>query len=108
MLLLLTLSANGLSAFPIKGNPVFNNGHKSPPKNPYDCPIFCIWVFDNFILADKPFAKVLQSLETCVLVNNNLCRKLFSLLESPTIFDKIFKVASVPHFIPDFNLWIVN
>ena len=28
--------------------------------------------FDNFILADEPFVKVLQSLETCVLVNKNL------------------------------------
>ena len=33
-------------------------------------------------------AKALRSFETCVLVNNNLCRK----------------VASVPFFIPDFNL----
>ena len=28
--------------------------------------------FDNFILADEPFVKALQSLETCVLVNKNL------------------------------------
>ena len=30
-----TLLANGLSAFPIKGNPVFS---KSLPKSPPDCP----------------------------------------------------------------------
>ena len=33
-----TLLANGLSTFPIKGDPVFSNGTKSP-KNPRDCPI---------------------------------------------------------------------
>ena len=39
-----------------------------------------------------------------MLVNNDLCGKLFSSLESPTAFDKSFKVTSVPFFIPDFNL----
>ena len=38
--------------------------------------------FDSFILAEELFAKVLRSLETCVFVNNNLCGKLFSSLES--------------------------
>ena len=36
-----TLLANGLSTFFIKGKPVFDNGPKSPPKNPPDCPILC-------------------------------------------------------------------
>ena len=36
-----TLSANGFSIFPIKDSPVFNNGPKSLPKNPNDCPILC-------------------------------------------------------------------
>ena len=31
-------------------------------------------------------------------------RKSFLILESPTPFDKSFKVTSVPFFIPDFNL----
>ena len=35
------LSANGLSTFPIKGNPVFSNGAKRLTKNPPDCPILC-------------------------------------------------------------------
>ena len=48
------------------------------------------WVFDNFILADEPFAKTLRSLETCVSINNNLCGKLFLSLESPTTFDESF------------------
>ena len=34
-----TLLANGLSTFPIKGNPVFSNGPKSHPRNPPDCPV---------------------------------------------------------------------
>ena len=58
----------------------------------------------NFILAEELFAKALQNLETCVLVTNNLCRKIFSSLESPTTFDEIFKVTSALFFIPDFNL----
>ena len=56
--------------------------------------------------ADKPFPKALQRFETYVLVNNNLCRKLFSLLEPPIIFDQILKATSVPFFIIVFNLLI--
>ena len=36
-----TLSANGFRTFFIKGKSVFNNGHRSLPKNPPDCPILC-------------------------------------------------------------------
>ena len=36
-------------------------------------------------------------------INNNLCGKLFSSLESPTTFDESFKVTSVQYFLPDFN-----
>ena len=36
----------------MKDNPVFSNGPKRVPKNP---------VFDDFILADKPFSKSLES-----------------------------------------------
>ena len=64
----------------------------------------CNWAFDNYILAEELFAKALQSLETCVLVNNNLCGKLFSSLESPATFDEIFNVNSVPCLIRVFNL----
>ena len=87
-----TLLANGLSTFPIKGNPVFSNGPKSLPKNPPGCPILCNWVFDNFILAEELFAEALRNFKTCVLVNKNLCGKLFSSLESPTTFDKFSKL----------------
>ena len=65
---------------------------------------YAIEFFDNFILAEELFPKALQILKTSVLVNNNLCAKLFSSLESPATFDESFKVASVPFFIPDFNL----
>ena len=54
------------------------------------------------MLAEQLFAKALQSFETCLLVNNNLCGKLFSSLESLTIFDERFKATLV--FIADFNL----
>ena len=72
-----------LSAFPIKGNPVFNNSPKRLPKNPLDCSIFllflldCNWVFDNFILAEELFAKTLQSLETGVLVKKTYVENYF-------------------------------
>ena len=45
----------------------------------------------------------LQKLVTCVLINNNLCGKLFSSLK-PATFHDCFKVISVPFFIADFNL----
>ena len=56
--------------------------------------------------AAKPFAKALCSPETCVLVNNNLCGKLVSLLELPTTVDERIKVTSVPYFIHDSDLLI--
>ena len=88
-----TSLANGFNKFYIKGNPAFSNGPKSWHNNP---PILFYWVFDNFILADELFVKALWSLETFVLVNNNLCTKI------PTTFDESFKVTSVPYFITDF------
>ena len=62
------------------------------------------WVFDNYILSDELFAKALQSLENCVLIDNNLYGKLVSSLEWPIIFDETFEVNSVTFFILDFNL----
>ena len=88
-----TLLANGLSTFPIKGNPVFCNGPQSIPRNPPDCPIIWNWVFDIFILADEPFAKALRSFETCALVNNNSYGMLFSSLESPRTFDESYFIT---------------
>ena len=62
------------------------------------------WVFDNFILAEELFSKSLQNFETGVLANNNLWRKLFSLLESTTTFDEVFKAILVQFSLLDFNL----
>ena len=63
---------NGVSTFFIIGNPIFSIGPKSLPKNPPDCPILSNRFFVNFILADQPFAKDLQSLKISVIVNKNL------------------------------------
>ena len=93
------LLANGLSIFFIKGIPVFSNGPKILLKNPPDCPILCNRVFANFILAEEPFAKALQSLETCLLDNENFCEKLVSSLESPSKFDNNFKITSAPFLL---------
>ena len=57
--------------------------------NSPNCIILDIRGYD-FILADESFAKALRSLETCVSVNNNLCGKLVSPLESPITFDERF------------------
>ena len=107
MLMLLILMeikhlAIGLSDFFINGKPIFSNGPRNP-KNP-NCTILDRWVFNNFILADKLFAKALQSLETCVSVNNNLCGKLLSLLETPITFGERFYDTRVPFYIPNSNL----
>ena len=92
---------NGLRTFPIKGNPVFSNCPKSLTKNLPNYPILCNWLFDSFILAEELFAKASRSFQTSVLVNNKLSEKLFPSLESPKIFEEIFKVTLVPFFIPD-------
>ena len=82
----------------IKSNPVFNNGPKSLSKNRPDCPILRNRVFEGFALADEPFAKSLWNFESYVLVNNTVCRKLFSLSESPATFDEILIVTSVSFY----------
>ena len=87
-----------------KGTPVFSNDLKGLHRNPPSYRILYNWIFDNFILAEELFTKAWQSFETCVLVNNNLCEKLVSSLESLKTFDKNFKVTPVPFFVPDFNL----
>ena len=43
---------------PFKGNPDFSNCPKSLPRNTPDSLILCNWIFDNFTLADEPFAKL--------------------------------------------------
>ena len=90
----------------------FSTGGSEPRKpsepdgirNPPDRTMLDNWVFDNFKLNDEPFPKVLQILETCIPVNNNLFAKLASSPELPITFDERFKIVSVLFFIPDFNL----
>ena len=60
-----------LKHFSLKSKPVFSNGLKGLP-----------------ILANELFAKALEGLETCVLVKNNLCGKLYSSLELLIAFDE--------------------
>ena len=67
-MILKTFLANCLSTFFTKGNPIFSNDFKRLRKNPPDCHILYTRVFDNFILAEDPFAKALRSLETGVLL----------------------------------------
>ena len=54
-----TLLANGLILF-------LNIGPRSLPKNPPNCIILKIYVFDSFVLADELFAKSSESFETCL------------------------------------------
>ena len=99
-----TLLANALSSFPIKDTPIFNDGPNILPKTSPYCTTLCNWLFDSFLLAEELFTKALRSFVTCVLVNNNLCEKLFSSLESQIVCDERFKVTLVPSFIVDFKL----
>ena len=85
-----TLLATGLSTFPIKDKPLFSNGPRSLSRNPLDCTILDNWAFDSLILANESFPNALWSFKTYVSVNNNLCGKLVSSLESPTTFDERF------------------
>ena len=91
-----TLWANGLITFLINGNPVLSNGPSNLSKDPPDCIILDNWVFDNFISADKWFAKDLRRFETFLLVNNNLWVKLVSLW--PIVFDDNLKTTSFSFF----------
>ena len=57
------------------------------------------WVFKTFVLAGEAFSKALRILQTCVLVNNNLCEKSLLSLELPTKFEVRFRVNSGPFSI---------
>ena len=60
------------------------------------------WVLKNFILVVEPFSKSLWVSQTFVLLNNDLCEKLASVLESSMIFEEISKFTLVPFFITEF------
>ena len=86
-----TLLANGLITFFINGNPVFSYGARSLPRNPSDCIILDIWVFDNLISIYDLWAKALRRFATFLLVNNNSGGKLILSSESSIIFDNNLK-----------------
>ena len=54
------------------------------------------WVFAIFIWTDELLAKAIQSLETYVLVDNNLCGKLVRFTNQ---FNERVKVTSVKFFL---------
>ena len=95
---------NGWSTFDINEKTVFSNGSRSLPRSPPVCIILCNCIFDSFILADELFTKALQIFATCLLVNNNSCRKLVLPLELPIMFDDNFIVNSFAFFVVDFTL----
>ena len=79
----MAFSANiGPSGFPAS-NPTLNTVYvKAAPKlarNFLDCTLDN-WVFYKFLLADESFLKALQSLKTCLSIDNNLCENLASSL----------------------------
>ena len=69
------------------------------PRSPPNCAILDIV---SSILAYDLLAKALRRVATCLLVNNNLWRKLVSW--SPIIFDDNLKTTSASFFIADSNL----
>ena len=75
-----------------------------PNRIPPNCTTLDNWAFEDFILADEPFAKVLQIFETRVLVNNNWSGKVVSSLEFPIKFAERFKLTSVTFFYSRFEL----
>ena len=65
------------------------------PKNSQNCTTLDRLVFDISILTVEPFAKDLRIFETCLLVINNLCRKLVLSSKSSITFDKRFNLTLV-------------
>ena len=59
----------------MNGSAVFRNGRRGLPRNPPDCIILDLWVFDNLISVDDLSAKALQRFATCQLVSNDLWGK---------------------------------
>ena len=107
LLLILMVRLNFLqvcvSTFFINRKQIFINGLRNLPRNPPDCFILEICVFNNFSLADELFAKALQRFDTSLSVIINLLRKLVLSLELPIIFNDDFKVSPVAFFVADFN-----
>ena len=70
-----TLLANGWNTFFINAKSTFIKNSRGLPWNPPGSIILNIWVFDNFVLTDRLFAKALQRFASCVLVSNGVSGK---------------------------------
>ena len=68
---IITLLANGLITFFVKGNLVFSNGHKILPKIPPVFPILPNWVFGSFVLAAE------LGNETCNFETNETLKRVY-------------------------------
>ena len=91
------LLANVLNTIFINGEPVFSNSPIGLARNHSNCIILDSWVFDNFILNNKLFAKVLQRFGIFQLVSRYLCELLIKV-------DNNHRVTPVLSFAADFNL----
>ena len=60
------LLPNVWGTFLISYKPGFSNSPRCLPRSPSECAISDNWVFDDFLLADELFGKVLKSFENCV------------------------------------------
>ena len=61
-------NTNNLCTYFINGKPNFVN-IQNLPRNPLDCSVLESSVFDNFVVANKLFAKALQSFRTSLAVS---------------------------------------
>ena len=77
---------------------------QSLPRNPPNCIIFEICVFDKLILAKKLHSKTLQSFATCLSVSNNLCEKSVSSVALLVIYDDSLRITFPPYFAANFDL----
>ena len=82
------LLAKGLIKFFFISKSTFISGSRIFSRNQPNCIIWEICVFDKFILAEKFYTKTLLSFETCLLVSNNLRRKLVS----SVVYQSCYKV----------------
>ena len=82
---------------------VFTNVSRSLPIYLRKCSILKNRGLNNFMSTDELFAKLLQSLKTCLSANNNFSVKLVLSLESSTIFYERSKITSVPILVLDFS-----
>ena len=72
---IITPLSDGLITLFINGEPSFNNGLISLPRNPANCIILEICFFWSVFLGRRIIHKSLQGFETCLSVGDNACGK---------------------------------